>query len=179
MNVLGINIGHDTSSVLIKNGKIIAACEQERYNRKKHTNEFPLDAIKDCLKIGKLKIMKDLKSWNKIDKIGKKIKKMWKEISKITDVPIEISGLNSLAQFKIASKYSNIFKTFITQEMLKKGILASDAIYVSIKHNDKILQNYYENLEKIFKIISEYQDGRDIKGLLEGSESLMGLPRLN
>ena len=56
MNVLGINIGHDTSSVLIKNGKIIAACEQERYNRKKHTNEFPLDAIKDCLKIGKLKI---------------------------------------------------------------------------------------------------------------------------
>ena len=56
MNVLGINIGHDTSSALIKNGKVVAACEQERYNRKKHTNEFPLEAIKDCLKIGKLKI---------------------------------------------------------------------------------------------------------------------------
>ena len=56
MNVLGINIGHDTSSALIKNGKVVAACEQERYNKKKHTNEFPLDAIKDCLRIGKLKI---------------------------------------------------------------------------------------------------------------------------
>ena len=123
--------------------------------------------------------MKDLKSWNRIDEIGKKIKKSWKEISKITDVPIEISGLNSLAQFKIISKYSNIYKTFITQEMLKKGILASDTVYVSIKHNDKILQNYYENLEKVFKIISEYQNGRDIKDLLEGPESLMGLPRLN
>ena len=35
MNVLGINIGHDTSSALIKNGKVVAACEQERYNKKK------------------------------------------------------------------------------------------------------------------------------------------------
>jgi len=34
MNVLGINIGHDTSSALIKNGKVVAACEQERYNKK-------------------------------------------------------------------------------------------------------------------------------------------------
>ena len=50
MNILGINIGHDTSSALIKKGKVVAACEQERYSKKKHTNEFPLDAIKDCLK---------------------------------------------------------------------------------------------------------------------------------
>ena len=63
--------------------------------------------------------------------------------------------------------------------MLKKGILASDTVYVSVKHKDKILQNYYENLEKVFKIISEYQNGKDIKDLLEGPESLIGLPRLN
>ena len=57
MNVLGINIiGHDTSSTLIKNGKVIAACEEERYNKEKHTSKFPLNAIKDCLRIGNLKI---------------------------------------------------------------------------------------------------------------------------
>ena len=56
MKILGINIDHDTSSTLIDNGKVVAACEQERYNKKKHTREFPVDAINDCLKIGKIKI---------------------------------------------------------------------------------------------------------------------------
>ena len=175
MAIFGKALGNGYAITAVIGKREVMECVQNTFI----SSTFWTERIGSVAGLETLKIMKDLKSWNKIDKIGKKIKKMWKEISKITDVPIEISGLNSLAQFKIASKYSNIFKTFITQEMLKKGILASDALYVSIKHNDKILQNYYENLEKIFKIISEYQDGRDIKGLLEGSESLMGLPRLN
>lgn len=56
MNILGLNLGHDSSSALFKRGEIVAACEQERYSKLKHTREFPIDAINDCLKIGKLKI---------------------------------------------------------------------------------------------------------------------------
>ncbi len=56
MNILGLNLGHDSSSTLIKNGNVVAACEQERYNKKKHTREFPLEAVQDCLKVGNLKI---------------------------------------------------------------------------------------------------------------------------
>ncbi len=63
--------------------------------------------------------------------------------------------------------------------MLKKNILATDTIYVSIKHKDKILQKYYENLEKIFKIIAKYQYSKNVKSLLKTKESAMGLPRLN
>ena len=55
MNILGLNLGHDSSSALFKKGEIVAACEQERYSKLKHTREFPIDAINDCLKIGKLK----------------------------------------------------------------------------------------------------------------------------
>ena len=56
MNILGINIGHDTSSALIKNGKVVAACEQERYNKKKHTNEFQkrFPEIRVCLIDGEM-----------------------------------------------------------------------------------------------------------------------------
>ena len=57
LKVLGINFGgHDTSACLTINGKLIAACEQERYDKIKHSREFPIDAINDCLKISKLKI---------------------------------------------------------------------------------------------------------------------------
>ena len=55
--VLGINYGgHDTSACLLKNGKLIAACEEERYSKVKHTREFPINAINDCLKKARIVI---------------------------------------------------------------------------------------------------------------------------
>ena len=60
MKILGLHSwGHDTSACLTVNGKLIAACEEERYNKEKHTRKFPSLAIKDCLKIANLK-MKDI-----------------------------------------------------------------------------------------------------------------------
>ena len=55
LSILGINYGgHDTSACLIIDGKLIAACEEERYSKIKHTREFPINAINDCLKIGNI-----------------------------------------------------------------------------------------------------------------------------
>tara|TARA_B100000780_G_scaffold228810_1_gene168304 strand:+ start:228 stop:1946 length:1719 start_codon:yes stop_codon:yes gene_type:complete len=57
LKVLGLNSeGHDTSACIVIDGKLIAACEQERYDKAKHSKNFPNDAINDCLKIAKLKI---------------------------------------------------------------------------------------------------------------------------
>ena len=57
MKILGISpIGHDTAASIIIDGEIIAACEQERYSKDKHSSLFPLDAINDCLHIAKLDI---------------------------------------------------------------------------------------------------------------------------
>ena len=61
--ILGIKYGgHDCSAALLVDGKLVAACAQERYTRDKHSRLFPNDAIKDCLKIGKISI-------NQIDEI--------------------------------------------------------------------------------------------------------------
>ena len=57
MNILGINYGgHDTTACIISKGKILAACEQERYDKIKHSRNFPIDAVNDCLKISELNI---------------------------------------------------------------------------------------------------------------------------
>lgn len=48
--ILGLNYGgHDTSACLMKNGKLLTACEEERYIKQKHTTDFPKNAINDCL----------------------------------------------------------------------------------------------------------------------------------
>ena len=50
MYVLGLNIFHgDSSAALVKNGEIVAATEEERFNRIKHFSGFPVSSIKFCL----------------------------------------------------------------------------------------------------------------------------------
>ncbi|MBI3425567.1 MAG: carbamoyltransferase [Acidobacteria bacterium] len=50
MYILGINAYHgDASATIIKDGKLIAAAEEERFNRFKHCAGFPALAIKYCL----------------------------------------------------------------------------------------------------------------------------------
>ncbi len=50
MIVLGLNAYHaDASACLVRNGKIIAAAEEERFRRIKHWAGFPSEAIRYCL----------------------------------------------------------------------------------------------------------------------------------
>ena len=54
MDILGIScFFHDAAAALIRDGEIIAAAEEERFSRKKHDYEFPINAIEFCLKSGK------------------------------------------------------------------------------------------------------------------------------
>ncbi len=55
MHILGISCYyHDSAAVLIKDGQIIAAAEEERFTRKKHDSSFPRLSIDFCLKQGKI-----------------------------------------------------------------------------------------------------------------------------
>lgn len=50
MIILGINAYHgDASACVVKDGKLIAAAEEERFNRIKHWAGFPAEAIRYCL----------------------------------------------------------------------------------------------------------------------------------
>src|ERR1041384_3732719 len=50
MYILGINAYHgDAAAAIIRDGRLIAAAEEERFNRVKHSAGFPAHAIKFCL----------------------------------------------------------------------------------------------------------------------------------
>jgi carbamoyltransferase len=50
MNILGINAYHgDVAAVLIRDGQLVAALEEERFRRVKHCAGFPTESIKRCL----------------------------------------------------------------------------------------------------------------------------------
>src|ERR1041384_2613399 len=50
MYILGINAYHgDASAAIIKDGRLIAAVEEERFNRYKHSAGFPEQSLRYCL----------------------------------------------------------------------------------------------------------------------------------
>jgi carbamoyltransferase len=55
--ILGISaFYHDSVAALVVNGEIIAAAQEERFSRDKHTPVFPQQSIKYCLEEGGLVI---------------------------------------------------------------------------------------------------------------------------
>jgi carbamoyltransferase len=44
-----ISQGHDSAAAMIIDGELVAAVAEERLNRKKHTGDFPANAIRYCL----------------------------------------------------------------------------------------------------------------------------------
>ena len=64
MYILGINAYHgDAAAAIVKDGQLIAAVEEERFNRKKHCAGFPALAIRYCLEAAGI-------SLDQVDHIG-------------------------------------------------------------------------------------------------------------
>ena len=55
--ILGISaFYHDSAACILKNGRIIAAAQEERFTRKKHDPNYPRNAIDFVLKFANLKL---------------------------------------------------------------------------------------------------------------------------
>ncbi|MAI97408.1 MAG: glutamate-1-semialdehyde aminotransferase [Rhodobacteraceae bacterium] len=127
-----------------------------------------------------LEIMERDNTWETITEIGKKIQVLWKDISNTHGLDIEISGIPSLSTFKFYSKNNLKYKTLITQEMLKKNFLASNAVYTTVAHKKTVINRYFNELDKIFQIISACENQRiDIDKLIHGPVCHSGFQRLN
>ncbi|MDP3041964.1 MAG: carbamoyltransferase N-terminal domain-containing protein, partial [Candidatus Omnitrophota bacterium] len=55
MNILGLScFYHDSAACLVRDGKVLAAVQEERFTRKKHDFNFPSQAALWCLREGKI-----------------------------------------------------------------------------------------------------------------------------
>jgi len=125
-----------------------------------------------------LSAMENEKSWDVITKQGRKIQNGWKELARKFELDINIHGLPASTSFSFANGNNIEFKTLITQEMLKKGYLAGNLVFLSIAHTDEVISDYLRKIEPIFETIKECQDGKDILSLLDNGVCHSGFKRL-
>ena len=127
-----------------------------------------------------LEIMEKTKSWRLITKIGENIQKKWKILAERNKLNIQVTGIPALSSFSIISNDWLKYKTYITQEMLKKNFLVTNAIFVSVKHDKKVLDRYFDVLDRIFKEISDFENKvKNIDDNLDGPVCHTKFERLN
>ena len=127
-----------------------------------------------------LELMEKMKSWKTISIQGKKIKNMIKRLSIENKIKTQISGLDACPSYNIVDNNWLQLKTVITQELLNEKILGANTTYVSISHNDKIINLYEKKLDKVFKLIKKIQnDNFDVRSVLKGPICHSGFKRLN
>jgi glutamate-1-semialdehyde 2,1-aminomutase len=143
------------------------------------SSTFWTERIGPAAALKTLEVMERTKSYDQITQTGILIGKAWESMAKKHDLNIQITGLPALIGFNFLSDRALAYKTLITQEMLSKGFLAGNCVYVCTEHSEDILSQYLHNLDPIFGLIRECEDGRDVMGLLKGAICHTGFKRLN
>ncbi len=126
-----------------------------------------------------LEVMERERSWEVITNIGSNIRTKIEALADRYQLGIQSWGLPALTGYTFDSNQAIQYKTLVTQEMLKKGFLASNSTYVSIAHSAELVDLYLEALDPIFSLIAECEQGRDVDSLLDGVVCHSGFKRLN
>ena len=111
-------------------------------------------------------------------KIGNLISKGWRRLADSYNLKIKIMGIPPLTTFVFDYKESQALHTLFTQEMLKRGFLASKSVYVSYSHKENHIKEYLKNVEEVFKIIKDAIENNNVYHLLKGPVAHTGFRRL-
>jgi len=126
-----------------------------------------------------LEVMEREQSWRTVTSIGKELRKRWQELADRHHLNISHNGLPALAGFAFNNAMSLECKSLLTQEMLKKGYLASTSCYACTAHSQDITDQYLEALDDVFGTIAKCLDTNSIQDALEGPRCHGGFRRLN
>jgi glutamate-1-semialdehyde 2,1-aminomutase len=143
------------------------------------SSTFWTERIGPTAALATLKVMERIKSWETITQIGLNVRNGWQQLADKYELSIAHWGLPALTGFTFQSPNSLAYKTLITQEMLGKGYLASNTVYACTYHTQEVVTEFLANLDPIFALVKECEEGRNVMSLLKGSVCHGGFKRLN
>lgn len=143
------------------------------------SSTFWTERIGSTAALKTLEVMERVCSWEQITKTGLEIREGWQKLADRYELEITHSGLPALTGFSFLSPQALYYKTLITQEMLARGYLAANSVYVSTAHTKEVVNGYFEALEPVFALIKECEEGRPVEPLLRGPVCHSGFKRLN
>ncbi|SMG23504.1 glutamate-1-semialdehyde 2,1-aminomutase [Marivirga sericea] len=176
MAMFGKTIGNGYALTAVVGKKSVMEAAQKTFI----SSTFWTERIGPTAALKTLEVMDKIKSWEIITEKGQLMREGWQRLANEFNLNIKIAGIPSLSSYSFDSENHLKYKTYITQEMLKKGFLASTIFYASIAHSENDFEKYFEALSDIYKTISDCEKGdKTIDHLLEGPVCHAGFKRLN
>ena len=129
--------------------------------------------------LASIKKMKRVKLAKYLEQIGKKMKNGWERAAKTHGINVRFGGIPALQFYTFLGHDSQIVKTLFVQEMLRRGILATNAYYPSYVHSMAHVKRYIQAMDEVFAIIAKGIRGNTLQGLLKGPVAHSGFERLN
>jgi len=111
-------------------------------------------------------------------KIGKLISDGLEKLINKYNIQSKILPPYPLVTFTLDYENALEIKTLFTQEMLKRGFITGQSVYVSYAHNQEHVKNYLNNVDDVFCIIQKAIEQDSIKKMLEGPVCHSGFQRL-
>ena len=176
MTMFGKTIGNGYALTAVVGKRSVMEAAQKTFI----SSTFWTERIGPTAALKTLEVMHRIKSWDLITENGKKMQRGWQKIADENQIQIQISGIPSLSTYAIEHPEALKFKTLITQEMLKKGFLASTNFYASIAQQEEHFSAYFSALNDVYRVIRKCMDlDLNIDTLLEGPVCHSGFKRLN
>jgi glutamate-1-semialdehyde 2,1-aminomutase len=143
------------------------------------SSTFWTERIGPTAALATLKVMEQLKSWETITQTGLNIRHGWQKLADKHALNINHWGLAALTGYTFQSENALAYKTLISQEMLAKGYLVGNSVYVCIDHSQDVITEFFAALDPVFALVKECEEGRDVMSLLKGPVCHSGFKRLN
>jgi glutamate-1-semialdehyde 2,1-aminomutase len=110
---------------------------------------------------------------------GKKMQNIWLEASSDSGVDISVTGMYPMSYFAFKEDKNLEKMTFFIQQMLNKGILASNRFYANYCHNDVHLEIYKQSAQEIFALINRFSNSDNLNKEIIGEPMNPGFHRFN
>lgn len=113
-------------------------------------------------------------------RIGNSVRGVWTALAEKHNLKISIQGIPPLSIFSFHyGEISQALHTLFTQEMLKRGFLASRAFYATYAHRTRHIDSYFVAVDKTFKLIADALSNDEVLKLLECPVADSGFKRLS
>ncbi len=135
-------------------------------------------------RIGSVAALATIKKYREMDvparlvETGERITEGWLEAAEKNGLKIQTAGIPPLAKFSFDYDSSDALITLLTQEMLKRGFLARDSVYVSYCHGEKEVKEYLSAVNEVFNMIKGALENNKVSEMLEGPVKHSGFTRL-
>lgn len=142
------------------------------------SSTYHSERIGPAAALATLRKMKRVHVTRYVERMGKKIAVIWASAAEKHGLPLSVRGPYAFVSFDTRHREARALKALYTQEMLKRGYLATSTIYVSYAHKEKHLRSFKKAVDAVFATLARAIKSGNARSWVRGSLPETGFKRL-